>query len=68
MLFFPIDNLMETRDMFTRDEHYDASHLNILMYWKGMLAIYTVPNQIFNHAIIRSPLMNTLMSFSSHCS
>jgi hypothetical protein len=32
MLFFPIDNLMETRDMFTRDEHYDASHLNILMY------------------------------------
>ena len=24
--------LMEMRGMFTRDEHYDASHLNILMY------------------------------------
>ena len=36
--------------------------------FKGMLAIYTVSNQIFNHAIIRSPLMNTLMSFSLHCS
>ena len=45
ILFFPIDNLMETQDMFTRDEHYDASHLTILMYWKGMLAIYTVSNQ-----------------------
>ena len=44
-LIFLLDNLMETRDMFTRDEHYDASHLNILMYWKGKLSIYTVPNQ-----------------------
>ena len=40
MLFFPIDNLMETQDMFTRDEHYDASHLNILMYWKLLLRTF----------------------------
>ena len=36
------------------------------MYWKGKVAFYSVPNQIFNHATSQSPLINTLMPSSLH--
>ena len=41
------------------------------IYWcteRGSYPFTQYPTKIFNHAIIRSPLMNTLMSFSLHCS
>ena len=37
------------------------------MYWKGKVAFYSVPNQIFNHATSQSALINTLMPSSLHC-
>ena len=44
---------------------------HIWIYWcteRGSYPFTQYPTKIFNRAIIRSPLMNTLMSFSLHCS